>query len=180
VQPTWVRAAVFLRQVLKRTHELTRVAEPTVVVTAHNATVGCSDAVAGKEHSIPTLLARDTRIFSNWIEELRANVGADGRNLRLTAGRSDARGPTPVGFTGEARKPRRSDPPTPVEAANTVPPPWPVGARLREKPPHQRGEAPGSAITRLRRWFIGQHFANSVGWPIALIAFGMVMIGSAR
>jgi len=26
-------------------------------------------------------------------------------------------------------------------------------------------------------WFTGQHFADSVGWPIALIAFGIFMIG---
>jgi hypothetical protein len=26
-------------------------------------------------------------------------------------------------------------------------------------------------------WFTGQHFADSVGWPLALIVFGMLMIG---
>jgi hypothetical protein len=26
-------------------------------------------------------------------------------------------------------------------------------------------------------WFTGQHFADSVGWPFALIAFGIFMIG---
>ncbi len=26
-------------------------------------------------------------------------------------------------------------------------------------------------------WFTGEHFADSVGWPIALIAFGIFMIG---
>jgi len=26
-------------------------------------------------------------------------------------------------------------------------------------------------------WFTGEHFADSVGWPLALIAFGIFMIG---
>jgi hypothetical protein len=26
-------------------------------------------------------------------------------------------------------------------------------------------------------WFTGEHFADSVGWPIALIIFGLLMIG---
>ena len=33
------------------------------------------------------------------------------------------------------------------------------------------------AILAYTAWFTGQHFASSVGWPIALIAFGMFMIG---
>jgi len=33
------------------------------------------------------------------------------------------------------------------------------------------------AILAYTAWFTGEHFANSVGWPIALIAFGMFMIG---
>ena len=26
-------------------------------------------------------------------------------------------------------------------------------------------------------WFTGEHFADSIGWPLALIAFGIFMIG---
>ena len=33
------------------------------------------------------------------------------------------------------------------------------------------------AIIAYTGWFTGEHFASSVGWPIALIAFGMFMIG---
>ena len=33
------------------------------------------------------------------------------------------------------------------------------------------------AIIAYTAWFTGQHFASSVGWPIALIVFGMLMIG---
>ncbi len=33
------------------------------------------------------------------------------------------------------------------------------------------------AILAYTGWFTGQHFADSVGWPIALIAFGIFMIG---
>jgi hypothetical protein len=33
------------------------------------------------------------------------------------------------------------------------------------------------AILGYTGWFTGQHFADSVGWPIALIVFGMFMIG---
>jgi hypothetical protein len=32
------------------------------------------------------------------------------------------------------------------------------------------------AILAYTGWFTGQHFADSVGWPIALIAFGIFMI----
>ena len=34
-----------------------------------------------------------------------------------------------------------------------------------------------SGILAYTGWFTGQHFADSVGWPIALIAFGIFMIG---
>jgi hypothetical protein len=33
------------------------------------------------------------------------------------------------------------------------------------------------AILAYTGWFTGEHFADSVGWPISLIAFGMFMIG---
>ena len=33
------------------------------------------------------------------------------------------------------------------------------------------------AILAYTGWFTGQHFADSVGWPIALMVFGLVMIG---
>lgn len=33
------------------------------------------------------------------------------------------------------------------------------------------------AILAYTGWFTGEHFADSVGWPIALIAFGLFMIG---
>jgi hypothetical protein len=33
------------------------------------------------------------------------------------------------------------------------------------------------AILGYTGWFTGQHFADSVGWPIALILFGLFMIG---
>ena len=33
------------------------------------------------------------------------------------------------------------------------------------------------AILAYTAWFTGEHFASSVGWPIALIAFGIFMIG---
>ena len=33
------------------------------------------------------------------------------------------------------------------------------------------------AILSYTAWFTGQHFADSVGWPLALIVFGMFMIG---
>jgi hypothetical protein len=33
------------------------------------------------------------------------------------------------------------------------------------------------AILAYTGWFTGEHFADSVGWPVALIAFGMFMIG---
>ena len=32
------------------------------------------------------------------------------------------------------------------------------------------------AILAYTGWFTGQHFADSIGWPIALIAFGIFMI----
>jgi hypothetical protein len=34
-----------------------------------------------------------------------------------------------------------------------------------------------AAILAYTAWFTGQHFADSVGWPVALIMFGMLMIG---
>ena len=33
------------------------------------------------------------------------------------------------------------------------------------------------AILAYTAWFTGEHFADSVGWPIALVIFGLVMIG---
>ena len=33
------------------------------------------------------------------------------------------------------------------------------------------------AVLAYTAWFTGEHFASSVGWPIALIVFGMFMIG---
>jgi hypothetical protein len=33
------------------------------------------------------------------------------------------------------------------------------------------------AILAYTGWFTGEHFADSVGWPLALIAFGIFMIG---
>ncbi len=33
------------------------------------------------------------------------------------------------------------------------------------------------AILAYTGWFTGQHFADSIGWPLALIAFGLFMIG---
>src|SRR5688572_17084342 len=33
------------------------------------------------------------------------------------------------------------------------------------------------AILSYTAWFTGQHFADSIGWPLALIAFGIFMIG---
>lgn len=26
-------------------------------------------------------------------------------------------------------------------------------------------------------WFTGEHFVDSIGWPLALVAFGLVLIG---
>ena len=34
-----------------------------------------------------------------------------------------------------------------------------------------------AAILAYTGWFTSEHFADSVGWPIALIIFGLVMIG---
>jgi hypothetical protein len=34
-----------------------------------------------------------------------------------------------------------------------------------------------AAILAYTGWFTSEHFADSVGWPIALIVFGMFMIG---
>ena len=34
-----------------------------------------------------------------------------------------------------------------------------------------------AAILAYTAWFTGEHFANSVGWPIALVVFGLLMIG---
>jgi hypothetical protein len=34
-----------------------------------------------------------------------------------------------------------------------------------------------AAILAYTAWFTGEHFANSVGWPIALVVFGLIMIG---
>jgi hypothetical protein len=33
------------------------------------------------------------------------------------------------------------------------------------------------AILAYTAWFTGEHFADSVGWPIALVVFGLIMIG---
>ena len=33
------------------------------------------------------------------------------------------------------------------------------------------------AILAYTGWYTGEHFADSVGWPLALIAFGLLMIG---
>jgi hypothetical protein len=33
------------------------------------------------------------------------------------------------------------------------------------------------AILAYTAWYTSQHFADSVGWPIALIVFGLFMIG---
>jgi hypothetical protein len=33
------------------------------------------------------------------------------------------------------------------------------------------------AILAYTAWFTGEHFADSVGWPVALILFGLIMIG---
>jgi hypothetical protein len=33
------------------------------------------------------------------------------------------------------------------------------------------------AILAYTAWFTGQYFADSIGWPLALIVFGMLMIG---
>jgi hypothetical protein len=33
------------------------------------------------------------------------------------------------------------------------------------------------AILAYTGWFTGEHFAESIGWPLALIAFGILMIG---
>jgi hypothetical protein len=33
------------------------------------------------------------------------------------------------------------------------------------------------AVLAYTGWFTGQHFANSIGWPLALIVFGILMIG---
>ena len=33
------------------------------------------------------------------------------------------------------------------------------------------------AILAYTGWFTGEHFADSIGWPLALIAFGIFMIG---
>lgn len=33
------------------------------------------------------------------------------------------------------------------------------------------------AILAYTGWFTSEYFADSVGWPVALIAFGLVMIG---
>ena len=34
-----------------------------------------------------------------------------------------------------------------------------------------------AAILAYTGWFTSEHFADSVGWPIALIIFGLLMIG---
>ena len=36
--------------------------------------------------------------------------------------------------------------------------------------------APGATLA-YTAWFTGEHFADSVGWPIALVVFGLIMIG---
>jgi hypothetical protein len=33
------------------------------------------------------------------------------------------------------------------------------------------------ALLAYTGWFTAEHFADSVGWPIALVAFGLFMIG---
>jgi hypothetical protein len=33
------------------------------------------------------------------------------------------------------------------------------------------------AILAYTAWFTGEHFVDSVGWPLALVAFGLVLIG---
>jgi hypothetical protein len=33
------------------------------------------------------------------------------------------------------------------------------------------------AILAYTGYFTGQHFVDSVGWPLALIAFGLVLVG---
>jgi hypothetical protein len=34
-----------------------------------------------------------------------------------------------------------------------------------------------AGILAYTAWFTGEHFAESVGWPIALIIFGLLLIG---
>ena len=34
-----------------------------------------------------------------------------------------------------------------------------------------------AAILAYTGWFTSEHFADSIGWPLALIMFGLVMIG---
>jgi hypothetical protein len=33
------------------------------------------------------------------------------------------------------------------------------------------------AILAYTGWFTSQHFVDSIGWPLALMAFGLLMIG---
>ena len=33
------------------------------------------------------------------------------------------------------------------------------------------------AILAYTAWFTGQHFVDSIGWPLALMALGLLMIG---
>ena len=33
------------------------------------------------------------------------------------------------------------------------------------------------AILAYTAWFTGEHFVDSIGWPLALVAFGLVLIG---
>ena len=33
------------------------------------------------------------------------------------------------------------------------------------------------AILAYTGWFTGEHFVDSIGWPLALVAFGLVLIG---
>jgi Zn-dependent protease with chaperone function len=33
------------------------------------------------------------------------------------------------------------------------------------------------AVLAYTGWYTGEYFANSVGWPLALIGFGLLMIG---
>ena len=53
------------------------------------------------------------------------------------------------------------------------------GVRLfeRGRPQPDAAVRVDAGILAYTGWFTGQHFADSVGWPIALIAFGIFMIG---